>query len=224
MSVIASLPGSLPSQPIPSHTDAPSVVKAFAPAFTNLRPEHFVDDAVWRDHLALTGSIRTFYSAASISTALAETSSLRQISPITVNPSSAQVVRHPTGPAWINCQFSFDAQSPISTSCIGFASLVPDANAEGQWKIWTLRTILQQLKGQPDADQLEPDSKVEAVDVSKTLDCVVVGAGPAGLSMAGRLKAMGLSYVCIEKNKRVGDNWKNRYESVRCKLSGRALV
>lgn len=217
MSVLATLPGSLPTQPIPADTNAPSVAKTFAPFLNGLKPKHFVDDAIWRDHFALTGSLRSFYSSNSIITAWQETSSQRSIGPIMLDSASATVIRHPTGPAWINCKFSFEGQHPLKTSCIGFVSLVPVDDNSGQWKIWVLRTILQNLDGQPDVDQLQPAGGLEDLDASATFDCVVIGGGPAGLAMAGRLKAMGLSYVLIDKNTSIGDNWKNRYESVRRK-------
>ena len=43
----------------------------------------------------------------------------------------------------------------------------------------------------------------------------VIGAGMAGLSIAGRLKALGVTCVTIESNSEVGGNWRNRYKSVR---------
>jgi cation diffusion facilitator CzcD-associated flavoprotein CzcO len=32
--------------------------------------------------------------------------------------------------------------------------------------------------------------------------------------MAARLQALGVSTLIIEKNKRIGDNWRNRYEAL----------
>lgn len=50
-------------------------------------------------------------------------------------------------------------------------------------------------------------------DVRK-VDTIVVGAGQAGLSAAGYLKALELDAVVVEKNKEIGDNWTNRYDSL----------
>ncbi|KAF4259508.1 hypothetical protein KXV22_009497 [Aspergillus fumigatus] len=41
------------------------------------------------------------------------------------------------------------------------------------------------------------------------------GAGHSGLNVAGRLKALGASYLVIDKNPRVGDNWRLRYDSAK---------
>jgi hypothetical protein len=51
-------------------------------------------------------------------------------------------------------------------------------------------------------------------DEVREVDAIVVGAGQAGLSAAGYLKGLELDAVVVEKNKEIGDNWTNRYESL----------
>ena len=43
---------------------------------------------------------------------------------------------------------------------------------------------------------------------------LVVGSGQAGLSIAARLKQLNIDTLIIDKNKRIGDNWRNRYHSL----------
>jgi putative flavoprotein involved in K+ transport len=43
-------------------------------------------------------------------------------------------------------------------------------------------------------------------------DIVIVGGGPAGLSTAGALKAIGLDAVVLDKDDRIGGSWMARYE------------
>jgi len=43
---------------------------------------------------------------------------------------------------------------------------------------------------------------------------LVVGSGQAGLSVAARLRALGVDVLVIEQHHRVGDNWRNRYYSL----------
>ena len=43
-------------------------------------------------------------------------------------------------------------------------------------------------------------------------DIVIVGGGPAGLSTAGALKAIGLEAVVLDKDDRIGGSWMRRYE------------
>jgi putative flavoprotein involved in K+ transport len=42
----------------------------------------------------------------------------------------------------------------------------------------------------------------------------VIGAGQAGLAVAARLKQLGIQTAVIDREKRVGDNWRNRYQSL----------
>ena len=41
---------------------------------------------------------------------------------------------------------------------------------------------------------------------------LIVGAGPAGLAVAGRMRQAGLEFVIIEKSDRVGDAWHRHYD------------
>lgn len=43
---------------------------------------------------------------------------------------------------------------------------------------------------------------------------VIVGAGHNGLMLAARLKVLGIRSLIIERNERVGDNWRNRYRGL----------
>lgn len=91
-----------------------------------------------------------------------------------------------------------------------------------------LRTVLEQLEGCEDVEGLSVASQLSngvnghqnhalnGVNGSaKHFDCVVVGAGQAGLGTAGRLQALGVSYVVLDKHAQIGDNWMTRYDSAR---------
>ena len=43
---------------------------------------------------------------------------------------------------------------------------------------------------------------------------LIIGGGQAGLSLAARLHALEIDALVIERNPRVGDNWRNRYHSL----------
>ena len=45
-------------------------------------------------------------------------------------------------------------------------------------------------------------------------DITVVGAGQGGLTLAARLKQLDVSTLIIDRNDRVGDNWRNRYHQL----------
>ncbi len=49
----------------------------------------------------------------------------------------------------------------------------------------------------------------------RNLDVAVVGAGQAGLAMGHFLSSAGLHFVCLDGAERIGDTWRNRYDSLR---------
>jgi len=50
---------------------------------------------------------------------------------------------------------------------------------------------------------------------AERFDTVVIGAGQAGLSAGYHLSRSGRSFVILDGNPRVGDNWRERYDSLR---------
>lgn len=94
---------------------------------------------------------------------------------------------------------------------------------DGEWKIWVLRTVLEGLKGMPDVDVLETvdrgEREMNGQEEENHFDCIVIGGGQAGLSQGGRLKALGISCVVLDKYQEVGDSWKTRYGAARRKSS-----
>jgi hypothetical protein len=236
-SPLETLPCALPTSEIPESTDAAAVGASFVHNFGDLHDGHFTEKSLWRDSFALTGSLRTFYGPTAISTAWNETSSKAEPCSIALIPQACRVAR--VGPySWVDVALSFETATKPQLLCTAILSLVPAA--DGNWKIWVMRTILDGLKGQPSVDVLEPVSSTNGTQKltngvvngtsaqngtsghhtnshSEHFDCVVVGGGQAGLSAAGRLKALGVSYILIDKNKGVGDSWGTRYDSARCK-------
>lgn len=227
MSKLATLPCSLPRIRIPPTTDPIVVAESISNILENLADDALSENAVWRDICALTGSFRTFYGAKAISTAWKDTSKVAKVHSFAPERSLTRVVKIGQG-SWIETAFSFETESEPPLLCTAILSIVPAET--GEWKIWVMRTILDGLKSQPSADVIEPGALVGGMSKLTNghvdpphFDCVIVGGGQAGLSVAGRLKALGVSYVVLEKNDEVGDNWKLRYDSTRCKQT-RALL
>lgn len=48
----------------------------------------------------------------------------------------------------------------------------------------------------------------------KTYEVIVVGAGQAGLAMGYFLKQSNVSFVCLDAQQRIGDSWRQRYDSL----------
>jgi cation diffusion facilitator CzcD-associated flavoprotein CzcO len=59
------------------------------------------------------------------------------------------------------------------------------------------------------------DGHEKSSNTDHQVDVVVIGAGQCGLALGGRLAALGINYVVLEKRPSVGNNWTQRYESVR---------
>ena len=56
---------------------------------------------------------------------------------------------------------------------------------------------------------MEPSSPAEHFDT------VIVGGGQAGLAVGYHLARLGQSFVILDKYRRIGDNWRQRYDSLR---------
>ncbi len=50
--------------------------------------------------------------------------------------------------------------------------------------------------------------------MDRNLDVLVIGGGQAGLAMGYCLKQAGLCFHIVERNPRLGDSWRNRYDSL----------
>jgi putative flavoprotein involved in K+ transport len=109
--------------------------------------------------------------------------------------------------------------------------LVPDPEAPGLLRAWILVTALQSLKGHEErgakrkttADDFERDFGGEnwqdkrdraRAYADRDPTVLVVGAGQAGLTIAARLGQLGVDTLVIDRQARVGDNWRHRYHSL----------
>ena len=124
----------------------------------------------------------------------------------------------------IEAIFSFETNVGRSH---GVIRLTPDTNNSGQLKAWSLLTKLEELKGfEEQLGRHRPSGETYSrgfegpnwldlrnIDVryeERSPSVVVVGAGQAGLSVAARLRQLQVDTLIVEKNDRVGDNWRNR--------------
>ncbi|PWY78038.1 flavin-containing monooxygenase [Aspergillus sclerotioniger CBS 115572] len=213
--ILPTLPCSLPQCHLREDIDAAAIAKEFTTPLSRLSLDHVTPDAIWRDSVALTGTFRTFYSAATITKAWNDRCLARQAQGFQLTPEAARAVRPAPCLGWIEVPFTFEIEAVPAATCSGFLSLVPDGT--GGWKIWLLRTILEEFRDQPSVDELEPGSLTahQSFSDGASYECVVVGCGQSGLSVAGRLQALGVSYLVVDKAPRVGDSWLQRYESMK---------
>ncbi|KAH8820696.1 dimethylaniline monooxygenase (N-oxide forming) [Xylogone sp. PMI_703] len=232
MSIFPSLPVSLPKSPLPQDLDPSTVPHALSHLFETLSPSSFVHDAVWRDCYALTGTFRTFYTNTGVFKAWSQTSAIVKPHSFRFDdaPGTVRAVKLPNGAQWVDLKFRFEAkgnEGVLGLNCIGGLNVVWDQE-EGRWKVWSMRTLVEGIKGLPSVDCYEPPGDLGANGEAKTngadpsaetgnvyVDCLIVGGGQAGLNMAGRCQALGIGYIVVDKNKEIGDSWKLRYKSAR---------
>ena len=50
---------------------------------------------------------------------------------------------------------------------------------------------------------------------TERVNTVVIGGGQAGLSVGYHLKQLGIPFVILDANRRVGDQWRTRWDSLR---------
>lgn len=186
----------------------------------------FDQDSYWKDVLAFTWGYRTFGGPQEIERGLKAT--LGATRPRNVRPSPdrtpPRLVRRSAKPV-VEAYFDFDTAAGRGT---GFVRLL--VGGQGT-RLWILLTTLQELAGFAEkVDDLRPTGIEYSHDFAgenwldacrkrqefadEAPDVLVVGAGQAGLALAARLGQLGVDTLVVERNRRVGDNWRNRYHSL----------
>ncbi|KAK3987308.1 hypothetical protein QBC44DRAFT_351832 [Cladorrhinum sp. PSN332] len=185
------------------------------------------DNCFWRDHLGLSWDLRTLKGKEQILSFLSENG--EGLVRVEVDASTAwkapQVANFaPAGDVkGVGFYIKFESSKGKGR---GVVRLVQES---GEWKIWTVFTTLEELKGfeeplrgrRQDGVQHggmvgrknwreKREGEVEGVEP----EVVIVGAGQGGLTIAARLKMLGISTLIIDKNERVGDNWRKRYHQL----------
>ena len=229
----------IPNTPLPTldrlnatvsdDVDAKSVAKAWFDVFsTHLSSgdvqstsQLFVQDAFWRDFLSLTWDLRTFSGLPTITKFLNDRLGSTKPRAFKLREDAYLELQRPAPDlAWINFFFDFETEIGIAS---GIVRLVPTAN--GEWKAHTVFTNLEDLKGFPEKvgplrnyaphhEKWADARKKEIEFVEKDPAVLIIGGGHSGLELAARLKALDVSTLVVEKNARIGDNWRNRYEAL----------
>ncbi|KAI1741871.1 hypothetical protein F4680DRAFT_457637 [Xylaria scruposa] len=195
----------------------------------------FVEDGHWRDHLALSWVFRTIQTPSRILDFLQSCAKSRDSFRLkSVDVDAGTAVRRPK-------IIPIDASGSVSgiqffirvTTVLGSGTgLVRLVEQGGHWKIFTLYTKLEELRGHEEAinDRRikgaehggKPGRKNWAEKRAAEVDfnagnepaVLVIGAGQAGLTAAARLKMLGVDTLVIDQNERVGDNWRKRYHQL----------
>ncbi|RSM10360.1 hypothetical protein CDV31_007236 [Fusarium ambrosium] len=212
---LVSLPGESATE------QALAVLNAFKAAVTAedanaLQSLFLAEQAYWKDILALTCHLRTFFTPEAIVANFLYTKKLRGV---TTEWKLEGATFIPATPAlqFIDVSLSFTATSP-ATKCSARFLLLPVRNEKNSldWKIWIFNTKLDSLDLYPEDESLLQSSgrNLDGLDDINT-DVFIIGGGNAAVALAGRLKTLGVDIVMAERNARVGDNWALRYECMK---------
>src|SRR6202165_149392 len=189
----------------------------------------FHPDSYWRDVLALSWNIQTLNGADAILTELKAQAGRARPAGFGIDPDRAaprKVMR--AGTNAIEAIFKFETAQGRGS---GILRLIPDAGDGNRLKAWTLLTALDELKGfeerqgraRPRGHAYSRDfrgpnwldlRKAAAEYADRDPDVLVVGGGQAGLSIAARLKQLQIDTLIVDREARIGDNWRNRYHAL----------
>jgi cation diffusion facilitator CzcD-associated flavoprotein CzcO len=189
----------------------------------------FHPDSHWRDVLALSWDIRTVSGPAAILRELRALAGHARPSSFRIDPDRAaprSVTR--AGTPAIEAMFTFQT---VQGRGNGIVRLIADPDDRNALKAWTLLTTLEELKGfeeqlgtaRPRGEAYSRDfrgpnwldlrkSAAEYVDRDPVV--LVVGGGQGGLSIAARCKQLNLDTLIVDREARIGDNWRNRYHAL----------
>ena len=217
------------------HTTAPADAKRWLDGFAaallaqdaKAAAAMFLPDGLWRDVLAFTWTIETASGSAAIEETLRQTLARTQ-------PKNFHIPPNRTPPRWVTRAGTECIEAIVefdTTFGPGNGVLRLVADTQGTLRAWTLSTNLHELRGHEDAfKHRDPDVDNASRDfgAANWLDrrdaerayadhepaVLVVGGGQAGLSIAARLKQLGVDTLIVDKHARIGDNWRNRYHSL----------
>ena len=189
----------------------------------------FVAESYWRDVLALSWNLQTLNGAEAILNELPALARRAAPKNFAINPDRAaprRVMR--AGTSCIEAIFRFETAVGRGH---GILRLVPDAADGNRPKAWTLLTALEELKDfEEEQGSTRPRGKAYSRDfrgpnwldlrkasaayADRDPTVLVVGGGQAGLAVTARLKQLKIDTLIVDREARVGDNWRKRYHAL----------
>jgi cation diffusion facilitator CzcD-associated flavoprotein CzcO len=189
----------------------------------------FHPDSYWRDVLALSWNIQTVNGAEAILMELPARAIKAAPSGFQIDPDRAaprRVAR--AGTNAVEAIFKFETAAGRGS---GIVRLIPDSSDSNRPKAWTLLTALDELKGfEEQLGRTRPrgqsysrdfrgpnwlDLRKQAFEYADRDPVVlVVGGGQAGLSIAARCAQLGIDTLIVDREARIGDNWRRRYHAL----------
>lgn len=215
------------TKPVKKTTSSPSAVASrwlqqFAVALSaggSQAARLFHDESYWRDLVSFTWNITTAEGATAIGKMASATASKTRASRFQLEGEATAAGG--VTEAW----FVFETKVARGRGLVRLRD----------GKCWTLLTTMTELKGHEEKDGLhgtresgvahgahqnretwiERRRREESeLGMSRQPYCLIIGGGQGGIGLAARLKRLGVPTLIVEKNKRPGDSWRNRYRSL----------
>ncbi|WP_143273404.1 MULTISPECIES: flavin-containing monooxygenase [Bradyrhizobium] len=189
----------------------------------------FLADSYWRDVLALSWNLQTIGGGDSIK---------RELTTLAAKaaPGSFKIAPNRAPPRWVTragtntIEVIFNFETALGRGS-GIVRLVPDATDGDRLKAWTLLTALDELKGfEEQLGTSRPRGQAYSRDfrgpnwldlrngsrdyADRDPAVLVVGGGQAGLAIAARLKQLNIDTLIVDREARIGDNWRKRYHAL----------
>ncbi|ETS85578.1 hypothetical protein PFICI_03603 [Pestalotiopsis fici W106-1] len=189
----------------------------------------FTDASFWRDHLCLTWDLRTLQGPAKILNVLQKECRVTKLSLDSALPHRAPQCAPLDTAGKVNTIMFFIS---VSTTVGEGRGLVRLTQSNGDWKVLTIYTSLKSLSGVDEPrGRNRPYGKERGVRGAESKNwfekriaeknfeeddptVLIIGSGQGGLTAAARLKMVGIKSLMIDRNARVGDNWRKRYQSL----------
>jgi len=181
----------------------------------------------WRDILSMSWDFHTYQSAGAIKIMIEQNNTdAIGLSNFRLDTTKSTTVLTPA-PAIGECIYAYFLFDTKVGRGKGIVCLTAADNLGDIWKAYTLYTSLQDLKGHEELKGSRRPRGTEDGDRTTWLDkrqqtenmegieptVVVIGSGHSGLNTAARLGMLDIPTLVIERNERVGDNWRKRYKS-----------
>jgi len=189
----------------------------------------FLSESYWRDALALSWNLQTTNGADAITNELPVLAAALAPCQFKIDPERAKPRRvSRAGTETIEAIFKFETDQGRGH---GIIRLVPDAHDGNALKAWTLFTAIEELKGfeetvgsaRPRGQSYSRDfrgpnwldqRRASSAYTDRDPTVLVVGGGQAGLTIAARLKQLSIDTLIVDREKRIGDNWRKRYHAL----------
>lgn len=190
----------------------------------------FLDDAHWRDLLALTWRIVTVSGGGAIAGGIAGPGRERALRDLRIHPDRCppRVVTR-AGVEVVEAMIGFETDVGPASGIVRFRL---DDDPVAAPRAWTLLTALDAIRGHEEAviraaregpafdrDMHGPNWLDRRFAAQAFADhdpaVLIVGGGHAGLTIAARLGQLGVDALVVDRMARVGDNWRLRYHGLK---------